>query len=128
MLVLERGTPLLSIPHPNTENAVRVIAECAAKALCHMHNMVLTYQSGFYIFYSIFHGSPFYLQNTIHADFKASQLCEFGRDIWKLIDFDSSVLVLPCVLVSPDRAMTTIFAAPEATDRAMTTIFAAPEV
>ena len=54
-----------------------------------------------------------FLQNTIHGDFKPSQLCEFGRDVWKLIDLDSSVVVFPAMLVSVKRAITYIFGAPE---------------
>ena len=53
------------------------------------------------------------LQNMIHADFKAMQLCEFGRDCWKLIDLESSLLVMPDKQVSLHRAMTPVFAAPE---------------
>ena len=40
VLVLEIGTPLLSIEHPNSLNAVRVIAECTANALSRMHSLV----------------------------------------------------------------------------------------
>ena len=52
----------------------------------------------------------------IHADFKSMQLCEFGRDHWKLIDLESSLLVLPDKQVSLQRAVTPIFAAPEVYD------------
>ena len=41
VLVLEKGIPLLSIKHPNNINAVRVISECAAKALNQLHSQVL---------------------------------------------------------------------------------------
>ena len=61
----------------------------------------------------------FNTQNLIHADFKDTQICEFGidvvRDQWKLVDLDSSVLSLPNkpVKVSHERAVTLKFAAPE---------------
>ena len=52
-------------------------------------------------------------QKTIHGDFKHSQLCEFGRDHWKLIDLDASVEISSKPLVTLDVAFTIIFAAPE---------------